>query len=271
MKTIIKSTVNSVFGAAGLAVVQQETVEKSNRGQIIDKELVRFIDQVEESLRQTVLPNLPKRKNRHQIMIDCINFSLQPFFLINYLNEVLHVSGDVCEFGVSHGASTALFANEILETSKHLYLYDSFEGLPKPTKKDILINDIASLGSMDRYQGEMSHPKERVLNRLSKVEFPIPRTHVIPGFIEKTYKTGNLPEEVSFAYVEFDFYEPILIALNLLKNRMNPKGCILVDDYGYFSAGAKTAVDEFIAAENGKFILTHPPEWGGKFVILRPA
>lgn len=271
MKTIIKSTVNTVLGTAGLAVVQQETVAKSNRSQVMDHELSRFLADVEEGLRATVLPQLPKRKNRHAIMIDCINFSLQPFFLINYLNEVLNVPGDICEFGCSHGASTALFANEILNTEKHIWIYDSFEGLSKPTEKDVLIHDIANLGSIDRYEGEMAHPKERVLGRLAKVGFPTPRIHTIPGFIEKTAKTGPLPEIVSFAYIDFDFYEPIKIGLELMKERIHPKGVIMVDDYGYFSAGAKTAVDEFIAEQNGKFVLEQIPSWGGKCVVVRPA
>jgi len=269
MKTIIKSTVNSVLGTAGLAVVQQETVAKSNRSQIMDLELNRFLENIEESLRATCLPKLPKRKNRHSIMVDCINFSLQPFFLLNYLNEVLNVPGDLCEFGCSHGASTALFANEILETDKHIWIYDSFEGLSKPTTKDVLIDDIANLGSIDKYEGEMAHPKERVLGRLSKVGFPKPRIHTIPGFIEKTAKTGPFPDSVSFAYIDFDFYEPIKIGLELMKDRIHSKGVIVVDDYGYFSAGAKTAVDEFITEQSGKFILEQIPAWGGKCVAIR--
>jgi len=269
MKTIIKTTVNSVLGTAGLAVVQQETIAKSNRSQVMDHELNRFLASIEEGLRGTALPNLPKIKNRHAIMIDCINFSLQPFFLINFLNEVLNIPGDICELGCSHGASTALFANEILETDKHIWIYDSFEGLSKPTEKDVLIDDIANLGSIEKYAGEMAHPKERVLGRLAKVGFPAPRIHTIPGFIEQTAKTGPFPETVSFAYIDFDFYEPIKMGLELMKDRIHPKGVIVVDDYGYFSAGAKTAVDEFMAEQKGRFTLEHIPSWGGKCVAIR--
>ncbi len=271
MKTIIKTTVNSVLGTAGLAVVQQETIARSTRSQTMDQELEKFLFQIEEGLRATALPKLPQQKNRHSIMVDCINLSLQPFFLMSYLNEVINVPGDICEFGCSHGASTALFANEILNTEKHIWIYDSFEGLSKPTKKDVLIDDIANLGSIENYQGEMAHPKERVLNRLSKVGFPTPRTHIIPGFIEKTAVTGPLPEKIAFAYIDFDFYEPIKIGLDLVKERIHPKGIIMVDDYGYFSEGAKTAVDEFISEQKGKFILEPIPSWGGKCIAVRPA
>jgi O-methyltransferase len=269
MKTLIKSTVNTVLGTAGLAVVQQETIAKSNRSQVMDSELIRFLSEVEEGIRNTTLPKLPKKKNRHDIMIDSLNFSLQPFFLLNYLNEVLNVPGDVCEFGCSHGASTALFANEILATKKSLWIYDSFEGLSKPTEKDVLINDIAHLGSIDKYEGEMAHPQERVVRRLLKIGFPATRTYVVPGFIEKTAKLGKFPNEISFAYIDFDFYEPIKTGLTIVKDRLHPKGIIVVDDYGFFSAGAQTAVDEFIQEQQGRFVLEKIPDWGGKCVALR--
>jgi O-methyltransferase len=271
MKTILKSMVNSVAGGAGLAVVQRETVSRSTRSLVLDKRLPPFLNQVEESLRATTLPNLPSRDGRHSIMVDCLNFSLQPFFLIDYLNQALNTPGDVCEFGCAHGASTALFGNEIRDTDKHIWIYDSFEGLPKPTEKDVLIDDIARLGSMERYQGEMAHPKEKVLGRLKKIGFPEARVHVIPGFIEKTSTTGPLPKTIAFAYIDFDFYEPIKIALELVRQRMHPNGIIVVDDYGFFSAGAQTAVDEFLSEHSKQFRLETIPSWAGKLVALRQA
>jgi O-methyltransferase len=63
---------------------------------------------------------------------------------------------------------------------------------------------------------------------------------------------------VCFAYVDFDFYEPILTTLRLLRPRMTVGATVIVDDYGFFSAGAKTAVDEFMAEVNGQFELTVP-------------
>ena len=73
---------------------------------------------------------------------------------------------------------------------------------------------------------------------------------------------------MAFAYIDFDFYEPILLALNLMATRLHPKGYMLVDDFGYFSAGAQTAVEEFVEAQKGKFVLTLPPAHAGKFAIL---
>jgi len=73
--------------------------------------------------------------------------------VVAHLNRTLHLEGDVCEFGVAQGATSALIANEIRETNKKLWLFDSFEGLPRPTEQDILIDDIFNLGSIEKYQG----------------------------------------------------------------------------------------------------------------------
>jgi O-methyltransferase len=66
--------------------------------------------------------------------------------LIEYLHQSLPVEGDVCEFGVAQGAISAVLAHEIKNTNKNIWLFDSFEGLPEPSEKDILINDLFHFG-----------------------------------------------------------------------------------------------------------------------------
>jgi hypothetical protein len=43
----------------------------------------------------------------------------------------------------------------------------------------------------------------------------------------------------------------------------------MVDDYGFFSAGAKDAVDEFVEAKKGYYQTFFPIESAGKFCILK--
>jgi hypothetical protein len=110
-----------------------------------------------------------------------------------------------------------------------------------------------------------------VLQRLGVVGFPRDRTMIVPGFIEETSKREPLPKTVCFAYVDFDFYEPIQVALDFLAPRMPVGGTIVVDDYGFFSSGAKTAADEFVAKMGGKYSLMVPPKFAGHFCTLRKA
>ena len=175
----------------------------------------------------------------------------QAYEIIMALGNTEHIEGDVCEFGVAQGETSALIANEISNSSKILHLFDSFAGLPAPTDKDQLKDDIFSLGSMDAYMGEMSCPLDMVKSRLAMINFPESRYQTHQGFIEELVKTKRgFPEKVSFAFVDFDFYEPIKIALDYLDTTLSNGGIIMVDDYDFFSTGAKTATDEFIESMN---------------------
>ena len=95
------------------------------------------------------------------------------------------------------------------------------------------------------------------------------KTKIIKGFIEQTIHTPNLPEKVCFAYIDFDFYEPILIALQYLDRVLQPGGFVIVDDYNFFSEGVKIAVDEFYSVNRERYELTFPVKSAGFFCILR--
>jgi len=192
----------------------------------------------------------------------------EAIYLLNYLNKSLEIEGDVCEFGIAQGATSALMANEIKKTDKNIWLFDSFEGLPKPSEKDVLKDDIFKLGSIGAYNGAMSCKADMVKKRLKDIEFPTSRTKIVPGFIEETINQPNLPLQVCFAYVDFDFYEPIITALNFLDNVLQTSGFIMVDDYDFFSTGSKTAVDEFMAIHKEKYNFLLPIKSAGHFCII---
>src|SRR5204863_9227112 len=107
-----------------------------------------------------------------------------------------------------------------------------------------------------------------VLERLQTISYPLSRVKIVPGFIENTISLGDLPDKVCFAYIDFDFYEPILIVLNYLHKHLSRCGSILVDDYGFFSSGAEAAVDEFVKAHPSEYDFILPEKSAGQFVIL---
>jgi hypothetical protein len=175
----------------------------------------------------------------------------EAYFIVHALAKCKDARGDVCEFGVAQGETSALIANEIQSSNKVLHLFDSFKGLSKPTEKDQLKDDIYSLGSVEAYTGTMSCPEEMVLARLRSISFPPQRFIIHKGSIDQVLRDDlNLPKEVSFAYVDFDFYEPIKLALDFLHRTTSTGAIIIVDDYDFFSTGAKTAVDEFVEENN---------------------
>jgi hypothetical protein len=228
------------------------------------------IEEMEKLARATIFPDLPQVSGRKELMVQLLGTQpSEALHLVWHLNRALHLEGDVCEFGVAQGTTSALIANEIRGTAKKLWLFDSFEGLPKPTDRDILIDDIFNLGSIEKYQGTMACGQGEVINRLNSIKFPFEQVKVVPGFIEDAVKNASLPKQVCFAYVDFDFYEPIKIALELLDSRLPIGGIAIVDDYGFFSDGARAAVDEFVEAREPRYIKEPSPEWASKFCVIR--
>jgi O-methyltransferase len=192
----------------------------------------------------------------------------EAFFIIKALFQTQNVGGDVCEFGVAQGETSALVANEILAGEKKLHLFDSFQGLSDPSAEDELLNDIFSLGQMPAYKGTMSYQKKWVISRLDAINFPSARYTIHEGFVEDVLKAEiNLPEAIAFAYVDFDLYAPIKSTLEFLHTRTGRGAIIIIDDYDFFSSGVKKAVDEFVRTHS-QYQFQIPEDAYGHFAIL---
>lgn len=191
----------------------------------------------------------------------------EAFFIRKNLLESIELEGEVCEFGVAQGATSCFISYYLQKTSKRFFLFDSFQGLSKPSLEDKLIDDVFVLGNMSSYEGKMAFAKRSVINMLWKFKLNLQQIHFVEGFIEKTY--SNIPDKVCFSYIDFDFYQPIKIVLNELKSKLVLNGIAIVDDYGYFSEGAKKAVDEFINQNLDEFTIHIPPSHFGHFCILK--
>lgn len=225
--------------------------------------------EIEALYRLLVFQDLADRVDRVEDLFNLIGTSVgEGMYICGHLNRCLHLPGDVCEFGVAQGATSRLIAGEIRDTDKSLWLFDSFEGLPEPSEHDELIDDIFSLGDIKAYRGRMRCSPDEVRSRLAEAGFPESRQHIRKGWIEQRLQDPDLPARVVFAYVDFDFYDPILTTLRFLDARMEPGSVVIVDDYGFFSAGAQKAVDEFVDDTGGRWRRIMPLAPAGKFCIL---
>jgi len=192
--------------------------------------------------------------------------TLEGLHILHNLKNSLYndVEGHVCEYGVAQGATSVLLANTIKGTNKHLYLFDSFEGLPRPSKDDLLINDIFNLGNMSKYEGTMKCGSNQVINRLQMYGLTNNIT-IVPGFIEHTI--NKTPDKVSFALVDFDFYEPIKLTLEHLHDKLPKHGVIFVDDYKFFSSGVEKAVHEFLE-KHSNYTFKPSEKHEGNFCVM---
>lgn len=229
----------------------------------------QLVRELHAALRTLLFPQLPDCAGRDELLARLLGTGIsEATYVLAHLHEALRTPGDVVEFGVAQGATSALLANELRATGCTLWLYDSFEGLPAPAPQDQLKDDIFGLGSIKRYQGEMRCARPEVEERLRRIGIPSERVRIVPGFVETTLLEDQGPSPVAFAYIDFDFYAPIKHALEYLDRHLSPGGRIVVDDYDFFSTGAKTAVDEFMAARAGAYTFEKPHAFAGHFCLL---
>jgi O-methyltransferase len=171
--------------------------------------------------------------------------------IINELTDSIlaGVDGDVVEFGCYMGLTTIKLARAIEPSSKKLFVYDSFEGLPEKSAKDC-----SPLGLHFR-AGELQASKKQVLKIVREARVPVP---IIRKAWFKDLTENDLPEKISFAFIDCDFYESVYTSLKLIENRIIPGSKIIVDDYSNSALpGGAIAVSEWIADKSYKLRVMH--------------
>lgn len=237
---------------------------------VLEQKYAPLVAELHAALRTLLFPDLPACAGREDLLARLLGTSVsEATHVLAALHRALAAApGDVIEFGIAQGATSALLANELRGTDRTLWLYDSFAGLPAPTAEDGLKDDIFRLGSMERYRGEMACPRAEVEERLRRIGIAPEAVRIVPGFVEESL-AREAPTRVAFAYVDFDFYAPIKTALEFLDRTLAPGGWIVVDDYDFFSTGAKQAVDEFVARRGADYAFTKPHPFAGHFCLLQ--
>jgi len=160
-------------------------------------------------------------------------------FLIRYeiFKRVLAVHGSIIECGVLRGGGLMAWAqfSAIFEPTNHqrrVVGFDTFSGFPKLSKEDHSSeSDEARRGGLavDSYD-HLRHCIElfdmnRFVGHVTKVE-------LVRGDATKTipqYLTENPQLIVSLLYLDFDIYDPTLMALKHFLPRM-PKGAVIAFD-----------------------------------------
>lgn len=158
------------------------------------------------------------------------------FLLIELLRYASRIKGDMAELGVYKGSTAYIMANLLKESSKRLYLFDTFVGTPAHSDKDNV-----------KREGFYSDTSlEMVQNFLSEFEF----IEYVDGLIPDTLKVLD-NNSLAFCHIHLNLYTSTKSALEYIYNRVSKGGVILIEDYGlYACAGSKKACDEFVDALN---------------------
>lgn len=170
-----------------------------------------------------------------------------------------NIKGDVVECGAARGGSAALMGLTLkqLQSYKVLHVFDTFAGLPPPTKDDPDF-DIAK-----EYAGTCKGELEEVQNLFAKLEI-LPQTEFTKGLFQDTLPKCEVGA-ISVLHLDGDWYESVNTCLEYLYDRVSPGGVIQIDDYGHW-AGARKAVNEFIRRRSIKTTLRYLDYTGRQFI-----
>ncbi|MDR2162539.1 MAG: TylF/MycF family methyltransferase [Clostridiales Family XIII bacterium] len=151
--------------------------------------------------------------------------------------RILDVQGIICEFGVLWGNNLALFESlrgiyEPYNYMRKIVGFDTFEGFPHVNEKDGKA-EIVAKGSYsvtkeyENYLGEILnyHERQSPISHIKKYD-------LIKGDATKTikrYLDENPETIISFAYFDFDLYEPTKICLEAILPHLS-KGAIIAFD-----------------------------------------
>ncbi len=160
--------------------------------------------------------------------------------VLRELQRSLVAPGAVVEFGCYIG-TTSLFIRRLLDDhdlARPFHVYDSFAGLPPKTKPD------ASAAGVDFTAGQLSVSKKQFLEQFQ-------RANLRPPIIHKKWfnelEDAELPPQISFGFLDGDFYESILTSLQLVWPRLHPEGIITIDDYKREALpGVERAVQDYL-------------------------
>jgi hypothetical protein len=144
----------------------------------------------------------------------------------------------------------ALLALSALKvTDRDVYLFDTFEGMSEPTENDTTADGTLAakqLASAPRDGLVWAYASlEEVKKNVLSTGYPASRLHFIQGKVEETIP-GKAPGQIAILRLDTDWYESTKHELEHLFKLLDPRGILIVDDYGHWS-GARKAVDEFFS------------------------
>lgn len=158
-------------------------------------------------------------------------------YILDNLDSVLDLEGDVVEMGCNVGMTTSFMRRLLNETcsDKEIHVYESFKGLPPKTVED---------GATPCEKGASTVSVEMFKKTFEDAGLKLP---VINEGFFADIPDDKYPDKICFAFLDGDFYTSIMDSFNKVYHKMVKGGIILVHDYEYAPfPGAKKACDDFL-------------------------
>ncbi|MBI2095447.1 MAG: class I SAM-dependent methyltransferase [Candidatus Omnitrophica bacterium] len=171
------------------------------------------------------------------------------------------IPGDLVECGVWKGGSAMAMALTLLgmgDKSRTIYLYDTFEGMSRPSEKDVdyygNTGEAIWVPELKEDHNAWAYcPLEEARRNLVSTGYPEDKLKFVKGRAEETL-AHTVPEKIAILRLDTDWYESTYQELVYLFPKLSPGGVLLVDDYGHWK-GSKEAVDRYFKEKNVQMLL----------------
>jgi hypothetical protein len=122
---------------------------------------------------------------------------------------------------------------------RHLWGFDSFEGLPAPGLRD------PAIAHRGFFSGWCMADENDVSRALASVNGDAQSLHTVKGWLSATLPVSPTGP-IALLNIDVDWYESVRTTLEALFDRVSPGGIVHVDDYGRW-LGCDAAVLEFLS------------------------
>lgn len=157
-----------------------------------------------------------------------------------------NVDGDILEIGVFKATSLIRWATfrEMCDISfKRIYGFDAFGSFPINNSASTEDKQFVQKFSSDGGDGLSKDQIDKIMQNKNFKNYNLVKGDIaltLPNFLN-----DNPNLKISFLHLDVDIYDPTILALNLLWDRISKGGLLVIDDYKSVK-GATDAVDEFL-------------------------
>lgn len=156
------------------------------------------------------------------------------YVLFQFASWASRLPGHFAECGVYKGGSAVYLCEVADNAAKHVHLFDSFQGLPEPSRVD----------GVFWTKGNLAAPLDEVNAALSAYTC----FSCYPGWIPSTFSPVS-GQRFCLVHIDVDLYQATRDSLLFFGPRLVPGGVIILDDHGFTTCpGATKAADEYCDA-----------------------
>lgn len=155
------------------------------------------------------------------------------------------VEGSIVETGCWRGGCSAFMARVSKKngSNRTVWMFDSFEGLPKPKEVDKEFFTHMRVADTESFQEALSAPIEKAQEAVAKLGV-VSTTRIVKGWFKDTLPVYKKEMgKIAILRLDGDLYDSTKVVLDELYDQLSPGGYVVIDDYVF--DGVRKALYDF--------------------------